>query len=180
MGRTYSAIAETKKDAREKCAEKCFPDILEVQMKAQKRRPKQLEPTGRPMAYEHMEDEVGICRIINCLNSIHVVFLSGPLRVPVQPGHPQAVHRLAGGGIRHPGSPPGVLRRRSSPPLRVKTADKSLISVLFCLLLLLISAPPPALPTLRPPNPQGQSQLQVRRLPRRAGGNTAGASRKIA
>ncbi len=91
MGRTYSAIAETKKDAREKCAEKCFPDILEVQMKAQKRRPKQLEPTGRPMAYEHMEDEVRICPIINCFNSVHVVCF---FQVPFASLCSLAIHKL--------------------------------------------------------------------------------------
>lgn len=60
-GKRYVAAAETKKDAKDACAAKVFPDLLLAGLKEQKGRPKQKDPFGMPVQYEMMEDEVSKC-----------------------------------------------------------------------------------------------------------------------
>jgi hypothetical protein len=53
-------LGETKKDAREDCADKAIPELVEAAVNRQKARTKQKTPDGRPADVEVMEDEVTI------------------------------------------------------------------------------------------------------------------------
>ena len=57
-GKKYTSVAETKRDAKEKCSEKCIPVILKKKVQEQKEKPIPKPQPGRRLSIEQMEDEV--------------------------------------------------------------------------------------------------------------------------
>ena len=65
FGKTFSACATTKKDAREKAAEQAIPDFISARLQEQKERKKQVDDKGKALPIDEMEDEV--CELTNML-----------------------------------------------------------------------------------------------------------------
>lgn len=72
FNRAYVSVATNKKDAKERCAEKAFPDVLAVQVDAQKARPKQMDPLNKAAPFDHMEDEIPFASL--CAMAMHKLY----------------------------------------------------------------------------------------------------------
>jgi hypothetical protein len=59
LNRSYFACSATKKEAKERAAEKALPDLVAAKMTEQKKRAKPVDARGAPASFEMLEDEVG-------------------------------------------------------------------------------------------------------------------------